>query len=709
MRQIRNLEEESELKLQETIVAKAMQWDKMKLDLEARIVELDHALVEAGAENATLSESLQVHLNTIVTINDEKSHAEAEVELLRGNIHLRDREISSLKYELYVSSKEIDIRNQEKNMNLKATEAANKQHLENVRKITKLEAECQRLRGLVRKKLPGPAALARMKAEAEGFDQDCNETRNSVKNPAASLFPKARLTSESPKKCCHRGSEFQGKCFLQMEEEIETLREALAACNTELQASRSLYAKTTSKLKLLEAQLNQRMRSSSSGVLIEGFSGQVESTPPSVTSISEDGIDEEGSSTGSWGPLISDISQLRKDKCIDKFTKSSSVNPMELMDDFLEMEKLACSSADSSSSKKGLDGLKNARDTASFNTLKEVTRVENENSSQIKVEAPSAHSHFSKLLSRICMMLERQSLEADVKELLEDIKQSLAPYALHLLSESNISAKVCALDPIKIIENEILSTHCSLNISTDRITEKELDAAISQIHQFVLSLDVESVRTKGSSFSDRGLAQKMLQDFTASVEKFRSNCSSLVHFVIELSHILTKVGEAFSSVSGYGDHGKGANYCDCIDKVPLLENKVTQDESSLKTRIYESGKAPHYTYILEIVQDESRIQHQDGTKLQLQEAEQLLADLKSQLESLQRSHSLAEVQLKCMTESYKLLEIHAHDLEIEVKALHDKAEKLENELLNEKNNHHDTLTTVEELQQKSKRLAPSSP
>lgn len=62
-----------------------------------------------------------------------------------------------------------------------------------------------------------------------------------------------------------------------------------------------------------------------------------------------------------------------------------------------------------------------------------------------------------------------------------------------------------------------------------------------------------------------------------------------------------------------------------------------------------------------------------------------------------------------MTESYKLLELRTHDLEIEVKVLQDKVEKLENELLEEKHNHGDTLAALEELQHKFKRLGPSCP
>ncbi|KMZ60749.1 hypothetical protein ZOSMA_575G00030 [Zostera marina] len=48
------------------------------------------------------------------------------------------------------------------------------EHLEDVKKITKLEAEYQRLRGLVPKKLSGPAALAQIKL----VDADYGETRS---------------------------------------------------------------------------------------------------------------------------------------------------------------------------------------------------------------------------------------------------------------------------------------------------------------------------------------------------------------------------------------------------------------------------------------------------------------------------------------------------------------------------------------------------
>ena len=51
-----------------------------------------------------------------IKLSEEKAHAEAEIELLKGNIEACEKEINSLKYELHVVSKELEIRNEEKNM-----------------------------------------------------------------------------------------------------------------------------------------------------------------------------------------------------------------------------------------------------------------------------------------------------------------------------------------------------------------------------------------------------------------------------------------------------------------------------------------------------------------------------------------------------------------------------------------------------------------
>ncbi|GJY77682.1 filament-like plant protein 4 [Tanacetum coccineum] len=120
-----------------------------------------------------------------------------------------------------------------KNMSVRSAEVANKQHLEGVMKIAKLEVECQRLCGLVRKKLPGPAALAQMKLEVDSLGRDYGETRvkrSQVKPPISS--PQSPHFSSLPDfsldniQKYQKENEFLTERLLGMEEETKMLKEA---------------------------------------------------------------------------------------------------------------------------------------------------------------------------------------------------------------------------------------------------------------------------------------------------------------------------------------------------------------------------------------------------------------------------------------------------------------------------------------------------
>ncbi|KAI8005380.1 Filament-like plant protein 4 [Camellia lanceoleosa] len=135
-------------------------------------------------------------------------------------------------------------------------------------------------------------------------------------------------------------------------------------CTSELQASRNIYAKTVSKLQILESQLhanNQQKSPSKSSLQIptEGSLSQNAISPPSFTTMSENGNDNERSCAGSWAATsISEISHF-KGKNIEKSNKAEKENHLELMDDFLEMEKLA--SNDSNGAISGSDISNNMR------------------------------------------------------------------------------------------------------------------------------------------------------------------------------------------------------------------------------------------------------------------------------------------------------------------------------------------------------------
>ncbi|KAL0697042.1 hypothetical protein Bca4012_064222 [Brassica carinata] len=73
-------------------------------------------------------------------------------------------------------------------------------------------------------------------------------------------------------------------------------------------------------------------------------------------------------------------------------------------------------------------------------------------------------------------------------------------------------------------------------------------------------------------------------------------------------------------------------------------------------------------------------------KFQLQESEQMLADIRSQLDSAQRSNRLADTQLRS-------------DLEIDVNQVKEKVRSLEIELEDEKRNHQEAIVRCHELEE----------
>ncbi|XP_037491823.1 filament-like plant protein 4 isoform X2 [Jatropha curcas] len=758
MRQIRNLKEEHEQKLQDVALSKTKQLDKIKFELEAKINNLDQELLRSAAENAALSRSLQERSNMLMKITEEKSQAEAEIELLKGNIESCEREINSLKYELHIAAKELEIRNEEKNMSMRSAEAANKQHMEGVKKIAKLEAECQRLRGLVRKKLPGPAALAQMKLEVESLGRDYGDSRlrrSPVKPPSPHLSAVTEFSLDNAQKF-QKENEFLTERLLAMEEETKMLKEALAKRNSELLASRNLCAKTASQLQSLEAQVHvssQQKSSPKSTVQVptEGYSSQNMSNPPSLTSMSEDGNDDDRSCADSLATsLISELSQLKKEKSGEKSNKTKTVKHLELMDDFLEMEKLACLNENGASTIS--DSPKNkTSEIANGDTSGEVSLGKDALSEGHSTLDPSVnHVRLMKLQSRISLLLEYASKDVDMGKVLDDVKRVVqdAHDALHQPSVSCVSEEVvtvdatsngqtCPKDASLTGEKEITLSQ-DIKASTEAVhsVSQELAAAISSIHDFVLFLGKEAMVVHDTS-SDGGLSQK-IEEFSVTSNKVLNGNTSLVDFIFDLSHVLAKASELRFNVLGYKCSEGEINSPDCIDKVALPENKVLQRDCSGER--YQNGCAhiSSPTSNPEVPDDGNLVsgygsnttlckvsleefeelktekdnmamdlarctENLEMTKSQLHETEQLLAEAKAQLTSAQKSNSLSETQLKCMAESYRSLEARAEELETEVNILRAKAGTLENELQEEKRCHWDALTRSKELEEQLQR------
>ncbi|XP_011027524.1 PREDICTED: filament-like plant protein isoform X3 [Populus euphratica] len=123
VRQLRQAREELEEKIHEAVVQKSLEWESIKSELENQFIELK------TKEPATKSESP-------APIVDE----------LCQKLEYLEQENATLKLELLSQSEELEIRTIERDLSTQAAEAASKQHLESIKKVAKLEAECRRLK-----------------------------------------------------------------------------------------------------------------------------------------------------------------------------------------------------------------------------------------------------------------------------------------------------------------------------------------------------------------------------------------------------------------------------------------------------------------------------------------------------------------------------------------------------------------------------------
>ncbi|KAL6493045.1 hypothetical protein OROGR_032804 [Orobanche gracilis] len=735
MRQIRNLKEDHEQKMHEVVLNKTEVFDKMKLELEAKIFDLDRELMRSVSENAALSRSLQERSNMLIQLTEEKSQAKAEIDILKSSIESCEKEVNMLRYELHIARKEVEIRNEEKNMSMRSTEVANKQHLEGVKKIAKLEAECQRLRGLVRKKLPGPAALAQMKLEVENLGRDSGESRfrrSPVKPPTPYSPQIAEFSLECSQKYL-KENELLTERMLAMDEETKMLKEALAKRNSELQASRSIYAKTVNKLQVLEAQLQGKGEQKS----YSGFNTQVVSAEgiysrKSFTSMSEDGNDDSLSCSGSWtSGLMSELSHLKKEKNVDDPHKwENANNHRDLMDDFLEMEKLAYSSNESHETVPHMEFSVNTHNNAGCDVNNEtVVEVTTSTNSQESPQPQSDPHIFAELKSKMSMVLESMSNEKDMEKAIEDIRRVMQDMHGTLQHQA-----VCSGDLNTFADGgNITATN---GIDHAETISQELEIAITHICHFITILGKEAKTVPASTPDGEGL-NKELDMFSAKYSEAINNDINLIDFVLRVSHILYKASELHFSVLGFKGCELETGSSDCIDKIALPENKPVVD--SLEER-YSNGCArfsdsasdpdvPNGSNLVptsdstatswkcsleefeQLKSDKDNLEAElarcienfENTKSQLLETEQVLAEVKSQLTSAQKSNNLAETQLKCMAESYKSLETRADILKNEVNILQVKTDTLDSELQEERRCHEETLDRCKDLQEQLKR------
>ncbi|KAK7301378.1 hypothetical protein RJT34_12241 [Clitoria ternatea] len=123
VRQLRQTREDQEENIYDAVAKKTQELESAKIKLESKLIELQHKLDASEA----------------------KSYIDFE---LCRKVEFLEKEKMALRQEILVQSEELEIRTIERDLSTQAAETASKQHLESIRKVAKLEAECRRLKNM---------------------------------------------------------------------------------------------------------------------------------------------------------------------------------------------------------------------------------------------------------------------------------------------------------------------------------------------------------------------------------------------------------------------------------------------------------------------------------------------------------------------------------------------------------------------------------
>ncbi|XVE49222.1 hypothetical protein DITRI_Ditri01bG0065100 [Diplodiscus trichospermus] len=432
MQQLNFVREEQEQRIRDAITKTSSEFEKVQKALQDKLTETNRKLEELACENSCLSKALLVKEKSIEDQKKHKSQAEAEFSALMARLDLTEKESAFLKYEFHVLEKELEIRNEEMEYNRRSADLAHKQHLDGIKKIAKLEAECQKLRLLLQKRLPGPAAMVKMKNEVEMLGRDKTAMRGRKQNSTRDLIVRDN-TAENPTKNINLLLEK----LHYIEEENRMLKEIVTKKNAEMQSLSSVYSQTSSRPRQVDIQPKELFKGQNSMELVR--SSPV-SSELSLTSGFDIGSTDGSISSCSWANALISESAHPVNKTLKNSMqhKAITVPEIRLMDDFVEMEKLALvSGGEYNIVSDGEEMVPFGQGHCGFSNTKQMhSRVVTGERSfdwlQVVLHAISEHKCIS-----------NRSLD----EILEDIKIALG--CSNLLSGPDVNKTACSRHPIE--------------------------------------------------------------------------------------------------------------------------------------------------------------------------------------------------------------------------------------------------------------------
>lgn len=252
--QLSSVREEQEQKVHDAVTSTSREFEKAQKELEEKLTKTNKMLSNLMVENSNLNKALLLKENVIEDLTRSKSQVEEESNTLMARLDSKDKENAFLKYEFRMLEKELEIRQEEVEFNRRSADASHKQYLDSIKKVSKLEAECQRLRVQVRKRLSGPAALTKTRSEVEINGRNHTDMRRRNMNPTTG----ALVVRDSSVKASESPGEKNLNLLVErlcvVEEENKILKEFLAQRDDELSTLRSSFVQTASKLSQVESQ-----------------------------------------------------------------------------------------------------------------------------------------------------------------------------------------------------------------------------------------------------------------------------------------------------------------------------------------------------------------------------------------------------------------------------------------------------------------------
>ncbi|RDX85921.1 Filament-like plant protein, partial [Mucuna pruriens] len=178
VRQLRQTREEQEENIYDAVAKKTQELESAKIKLENKLTELQNKLDASEARSCIDFDMCE------------------KVECL-------EKENMALRHEILVQSEELEIKTIERDLSTQAAEAASKQHLESIKKVAKLEAECRKLRSMASR-----ASLVNCSLKLESIAQSSfsvesltDSQSDSVERLTAVETDAHKMSGSEPNKC----------------------------------------------------------------------------------------------------------------------------------------------------------------------------------------------------------------------------------------------------------------------------------------------------------------------------------------------------------------------------------------------------------------------------------------------------------------------------------------------------------------------------